>query len=207
MRVLINQKPMANFSAKQERNVKLASEQTSISGAVMSADEATATFRRRMNWLFGALAAVALVMIVGLAMLADPPDAPLIHTSAALILAVLMGFLFYLYRRRTKAWDASIARRIAAVATAGSSVQVSDMGLELAGRTLSWPSLTIDAVELVKFSSEDATFFLIERLLLTSPRGSVVLDSALMRNGRALVDNAYRRLRRGQMAAAAPLKF
>jgi len=149
-----------------------------------------------MNWFFGILATIAAVLIIGIALMADPQDASVIQPVAAIILLLLLGFVYFIYQWRTKAWDERIANRIESMAKAGSAVQVSDLGLDLAGRIFSWPALKIDSVEFIQVSSEDSTNFIIERLLLVSAGHSVVLDSALLQNGRVIVDNAYRRLRK-----------
>jgi hypothetical protein len=195
VQILVNQKPIENFTAKQEKQLRLTRELASVSGSILSAEEASAAFRRRMNWQYGALAVVALAAIAGLALAADALDAPLIYLSAAVILILLMGVLFYAYRRRMTAWDRDLAPRVHAVAAAGSAVEMTDLGLAVAGHAYAWPSLKIDALELIKVSDEGTITFFIDRLVLVSARGPIVLDSALMRNGRVLVDNAYRRLR------------
>ena len=69
-------------------------------------------------------------------------------------------------------------------------------GLGIAGRTIPWPALRIDQVELNEVRGrQQLVIYFIERLWLATASEAIVLDSVMIAKGRLLMGNAWLRMR------------
>ena len=198
MRILVGNKPRDPLTEKQERNISLARQAESLQSSILSTDEATriqmAGTRRAFIVIMGATVVFSLVI----ASVADRADQPVTFGAAIVINIALALFLFFfLVRRRNSLFAASLGPRVSGLAAVGSKISLDATGLSIAGQVFPWLALGIDQVEFTKLSTRYLDVFLIERLLLSAPAGRVVLDPAMMQNGRVIVDNVWRRLRPG----------
>ena len=162
---------------------------------MLSPDDATAAYISQTKWLFFIMGGLCLFVTSGVALLAEPSDRALTFGGAVVANLALAAFLFIVLRRRTAIWRSKLGLRMIGLMPAGSQAGFDDSGLRIGDRVLPWASLSIDQVELAEFTSQRTTVYTIERLLVDGPSGRIVLDPAMMRNGRLIVDNVWRQLR------------
>lgn len=195
MRVLIDGKACEALTPAQEKDIRQFREEASVQGQVLSADEATTARGRQTRTIFAILWGVVAVVAVLLASLAGPADQPIVLPAAALILFLLGAFFVFNLRRRQQAWRRDLPRRLEGMATEGTAIGVDAAGVTVAGRIQAWSTLSIEQIELGKYSTRQSTLLTLDRLTLKGPEGLVVLDPAMMRNGHLIIGNAWRRMR------------
>jgi hypothetical protein len=197
MRVLIDGKPVDGLTAKQERDLVLSRQEEAVQGSVLAADEATAAYARQTKRLFVILGSIAIVLMLGMSLVADEDDRWVIVPAAVGIAGLLATFVLLLLRHRIRVWNRALDRRLAGLAPAGTAIGIDAKGLSLAGETFTWPSLAIEQVEITHFSSgpdQADPIYVIDRLSLVASTRVIVLDKPMMRNGPQIVDNIWRRL-------------
>jgi len=195
MRVLVDDKPHDPLTPAQERDIGLSRAQELAEGSMLSAEEATRSYISQTKWLFVIMGGLCLLLTGGLGLLADPIDQAMIYGAVVVANLSLAAFLFFLLRRRARVWNDRMGLRLLGLAPAGSRIGFDATGLSVGDRALPWEALQIRQVDLAEFTARRATMYRIDRLSLDSPSGTVVLDPAMMRNGRLMVDNIWRRLR------------
>jgi hypothetical protein len=196
MRVLIDGKPVDGLTAKQERDLVLSRQEEAVQGSVLAADEATAAYARQTKRLFVILGSIAIVLMLGMSLVADEDDRWVIVPVAIGIAGLLATFILLLFRHRIRVWNRALDRRLAGLAP-GTAIGIDAMGLSLVGETFTWPSLAIEQVEITHFSSspdQADPIYVIDRLSLVASTRVIVLDKPMMRNGPQIVDNIWRRL-------------
>jgi len=194
MRVVVDGKPQLELTAAHERGIRPMREVASVEGAVLSPDEATQAYATQQKTLFVILGAIVLVLTTSLSLLAAPQDQALVLAVIAAANLALWVFFYVILRRRMAAWNAALAQRSLGLPPAGTRVRIDAMGLTVDDRLLERAALRIDQVELSEHRARGVSIFLIERLSLATASEVVVLDSAMIGNGRLLTGNVWRRL-------------
>jgi hypothetical protein len=195
MRVLVDDRPRDPLTPAQERNITLWTARDSAESSMLSAEEATAAHLRQTKWAFVIAGCLFALLTCATALLAEPADRAMAFGLAIAGSLAVAGVLFYFLQRRAGIWNDQLSLRLLGLAPAGSRIGFDATGLSVGDRGLPWASLRIDQVEFAGFAAHRAEWYRIVRLSLTSPTGPVVLDPAMMRNGRLIVDNVWRRLR------------
>ena len=196
MQVLINGKPEPNFDAKRERKLGVTGERPFAEGKVMSEEDMTGGFQRRMKLIYGVLGVFSAAAFIGLPFV-DLSEAAIIVPVDA-VLAVSLGlFMRFMYRRAVAKETAAAGPRLKRMAVLpGTTVRADAGGLTIGGHVTAWPDLTIDTLEITKVATtegDDVTY--IGALQMTAAGKPILLDSAAITNGRLVVDYAWRRLR------------
>ena len=202
MRILLDGKPVAALTAKQERAIGLSKAAESIEGAVLSAEDATAAYIRQTKWLFGILGGIALVLMLGIAIgvtvddSVNQGDRQMIVAGAIVAAILLATFLWLVLRYRIRRWNRMLDERRQGLPPPGTAIRLDAEGLAVATQRFAWPSLALEQVEFSVGSSgaDSDTVYTIQRLSLASPGGPIVLDKGMIRNGYLIVDNVWRRL-------------
>lgn len=200
MKVLINGKEKEKLSARQERLVSVGGKQEDITGAVITAEEATAALMRWTRVFLTCVVVLAGLLFIGIMVAAmyglQPPERGPAIAFAVVMMGVSAGLIRWGYRRTERRWHARLPQRVAALPPPGMSVRLDAAGLVIGDRSVAWSELSIGQVELQALSGADDTTYLVERLVLRSPGPDITLDRNLMQNGALIVENAYRRLLR-----------
>ena len=195
MRVLIGDKPQGELTAMQAGGINPVRKEERVEGTVLSADEATRAHIGRTKLLFMILGGIALVVTPGVSLLADPQDQAMILALAIGSSLVAVLVLAFLLCRRVRVWNARLAQHGAGLPPSDTPIVVDSAGLGIAGRTYPWPALRIDQVDLAESSREQGTVYFIECLSLAAGSETIVLDVAMIANGRLIVGNVWRRMR------------
>jgi len=202
MRILLDGKPVAALTAKQERTIGLSKAAESIEGAVLSAEDATAAYIRQTKWLFGILGGIALVLMLGIAIgvtvdeSVNQGDRQMIVSGAIVAAILLATFLWLVLRYRVRRWNRTLDTRRQGLPPPGTAIRLDAEGLAVATQSFAWPSLALEQVEFSVGSSgaDSDTVYTLQRLSLASPGGLIVLDKGMIGNGYLIVDNVWRRL-------------
>jgi hypothetical protein len=195
MRVLIDGVLHDALSPAHEHDVRQFGARETVQGVVLSADEATKAHVSQIALSLVILWAVIALAAAGIVLLAEPADQAVILTWAVFVVGALGVFFAFQVWRRTRTWRRDLPRRLAGLAPAGSAIGVDASGIAVAGRIFLWPTLAIEQVELAKFGARRRVMFTLERLTLAGPRGTIVLDPTMMRNGQLIIGNAWRCMR------------
>jgi hypothetical protein len=195
MRVLIAGSVHDPLSPAQEKDVDQFRAEESVQGVVLPADEATKARVGQTKLVLMIFWGVIAILAAIIASVAEPADLPVVFTAAVVVVGALGVFFAFMVWRRTRRWQRDLPRRLAGMAPAGTAIGVDAAGVAVGGQISPWPTLSIEQVELLKFGSRCRTMFTLERLVLAGPRGVIVLDPAMMRNGHRLIGNAWRRMR------------
>jgi hypothetical protein len=205
MRVLANDKPHDALTPAQERNISLWTVKDMGESSMLSAEEATVAYLGQIKWAFGISGCLFILLTAGIALAAKPSETSFAYGAIIVLdLSAVAALLFFL-RRRKRLWNEQMGLRLMGLAPAGSRIAFDAAALHVGGEALPWLSLQIDQVDFTRFTNRRAEFFIIKRLSLTSPVGPVVLDPVMMRNGRMIVDNVWRRLRKSAAPQAQSL--
>lgn len=204
MRILLDGKPVAALTAKQERAIGLSKAAESMEGSVLSTEDATAAYMRQTRWLFGILGGIALVLMLGIAIGATVTDGlgqgdRQTIVAAAIVLSVLLAtFLWLVLRHRVRHWNRTLDERREGLPPPGTAIRLDAERLTVATQSFAWPSLALEQVEFSVGSSgaDSDTVYTLQRLSLASPGGPIVLDKGMIGNGYLIVDNVWRRLHR-----------
>jgi hypothetical protein len=198
MRVVVDGRAKLPWGAAEERKITLARDCDAAEGAILAADEALAAVERRLKTLYVVLAIVVAVVFVGAGFVADASDLWFILPATAVLTLLLAAFMVFTFRRQSrKARADSDEYRLGYAPPPGSAVRADAHGLTIGGRMIPWTKLSIAEVDIVTHSiGEDSNEKLIARLSLTGPAGAITLFAGGMKNGRAIVDKAWRELRK-----------
>jgi hypothetical protein len=199
MHVLIDEKPSEPLTPAQQRETSLWTMKDSFQGSMLTADEATRAYTGKTKWLYIVSTGGFFALGCGAALVAAPSDQPAIYIAVLVLTLMIAASQFLFLRRRTRLWNERMTSRVAGLAPSSGKVGFDTTGLGIGDRVLPWNTLAIQQVDFICHSigqtgGRRATMYIIERLSLTSPSGPVVLDTAMMRSGRLIVDNIWRRL-------------
>jgi hypothetical protein len=194
MKVLVNGRETLPLAAKRERTISLGAKPAEVAGEVISQAQASAAITRASRFFFYFMSGFCILLIVGVAVMADPPDRLYIFPFALAVLVFVLWLLRWSYRRTQRRWLAQAPARAADLPPPGTAVRLDAAGLTMGDRAIAWPSLSVARLELLEVSGGDDTTVLVDRLLLDTPDAPVALDRTLMKNGAAIVAYAYRRL-------------
>ena len=198
MKITVNNKPREHLSAGNVRVVQLKSAAAEAEGAVLPANEASRSYRagtaRAFTIMGGFGIALGLAILGGGLWVAQPADRIMVILTGTASAAVVVAGARWRYTRALATWDRRLAERVAALPAAGTPVRVDDKGVTLGVHRAEWPALAISEIELTEQSSENDSTITVDRLVLNSAAGPIVLDRHLMQNGGALVETAYKKL-------------
>jgi hypothetical protein len=199
MRIVIDDKPSDPLTPAQERDISLWTKNDSFQGSILAADEATRAYISKTKWVYVIGAGGFFAIASALALLAAPSDQAMVYAGVLVLSLLVAATLFLLLRRRVRAWNERMGKRLLGLAPSSGKIGFDTSGLGVGDRVLPWASLEIQQVDFVRFSvgqpgGRSARMYIIERLSLASPAGPVVLDTAMMLSGRLIVDNVWRRL-------------
>lgn len=202
MRILVDDKPVARLTPKQEKTFFLSKVQEVVKGRILTPAEATQTFiRQTKQWfmIFGAIGLVLVVTVVIGGVIGEPRSAAFFILSAVALIGVLVLLLTLILRHRVKVFTAKMAHRIDGLMPVGTVLAIDGAGLSIGPETFAWPMLAIDTLELSTGSlpSGDTStdIMIVERLSVAAGPKTFMLDRAMIENGMLLVDNVWRRLR------------
>jgi hypothetical protein len=154
---------------------------------------------RRLRLLYGSVCGFAALLMLGVLVGVgsyEPGDliglAPLVLVLAG-GLALLMRFT---YRRNTAKVRLRATEQLPRMPPLGAPVVVDLAGLGVGADLHPWNDLAVSAIDITATSFNDVPLTLIERLELDAGGARpIVLDAVLISNGRAAVDEIWRRLR------------
>jgi hypothetical protein len=195
MRVLIAGNAHDPLSPAQEQDVRQFGAEESVQGVVLPADEATKALVGKIKLVLMIFWGIIAIIAAIITSMAEPADLPVVFTGAVVSVGGLGLFFAFMVWRRTRSWQRDLPRRLAGMAPAGTAIGVDAAGVAVGGQIFSWPTLSIEQVEMLNLAARYRTLFTLERLVLAGPDGTIVLDPVLMRNGHRIVGNAWRRMR------------
>ena len=195
MRVLIAGIPHDPLSPAEEKDVRQFGAEESVQGVVLPADEASKAQAGKIKLVLMIFWGIIAILAAIIASMAEPADLPVVFTGAVVSVGALGLFFAFMVWRRTRSWQRDLPRRLTGMAPAGTAIAVDAAGVAVAGQIFTWPTLSIEQVEMLKLGAKYRTLFTLERLVLVGPEGTIVLDPVLMRNGHRIIGNAWRRMR------------
>jgi hypothetical protein len=126
----------------------------------------------------------------------EPRDLTWLIPFVLLLAGGLALLLRFTYRRNTAKVCQRAVEQLPRMPPAGAVVVVDAGGLGIGQDRYAWSALAVGAIEVTATTFNDAPLNLIERLELDGAIARpIVLDAVLVSNGRALVDEIWRRLR------------
>jgi hypothetical protein len=167
-------------------------------GVVLTADEAVRAAGGGLRLVYTTAVVVASVLVVAViagTAFYEPGDLVVFVPVVLVLGGALAFFMRFMYRRRMSQARRRTSEHAPRLPTPGTPIRVDAAGLTIAGATTPWPSLAIEAVEITQSSANDSSVAWIEWMTLTGPRGSILLDILLIKNGRLLIDAAWCALR------------
>jgi hypothetical protein len=199
MRILIDEKPSDPLTPAQRRDISLWTMKDLFQGAIFTPDEATHAYIAKTKWSY--IVAVGLFATIGwtLALFVDAYEQAAVIIGVLIMSALLSGWLLFMLRRKVRIWNEQIGRRLLGLVPSSGKIGFDRAGLSVGDKVLPWNTLEMQQVNFIRYSvglsgGRRTTMYIIERLALASPSGPVVLDTAMMGNGRLIVDNIWRRL-------------
>jgi hypothetical protein len=202
MRILIDDKPVAGLTPKQEKTFFLSKAQEVVKGRILSPAEATQAFvRRTKQWFMiaSAIGGVLMLAVVIGGIVGEPNSAGFIILVAMVMVIAVVLILSLGLRYRVKVFTRKMAHRLEGLMPVGTVLAIDGVGLSVGAETFAWPMLAIDTIELSSGSlpSGDTStdIMIVERLSVAAGPKTFVLDRAMIENGMLLVDNVWRRLR------------
>ncbi len=199
MRVFLNDRDVGGLDQGLERRLQGRPNDRVIEAVVWSdAESVRARGRELMLLLFGTAALVVFLFCLNLFIVAV--EAPQVmgwvavaFAGAAILVAGLVALLYALmlgaHRRRVE------ARSTVAQLPAGTTVRLDATGLTVGGRLSAWTALTIDELGVRRRQGSESRVTYIERLVLSDAAGVIPLDALFLGNGRAVLQQAWYRLR------------
>jgi hypothetical protein len=199
MRVFLNDRDVGGLDQGLERRLQGRPNDRVIEAVVWSdAESVRARGRELMLLLFGTAALVVFLFCLNLFIVAV--EAPQVvgwvaaaFAGAAIFVAGLVALLYVLmlgaHRRRVE------ARSTVAQLPAGTTVRLDATGLTVGGRLSAWTALTIDELGVRRRQGSESRVTYIERLVLSDAAGVIPLDALFLGNGRAVLQQAWYRLR------------
>ncbi len=195
MRVLIAGNPHDPLSPAEEKDVRQFGAEELVQGVVLPADEASKAQAGKIKLVLMIFWGIIAIIAAIIASMAEPADLPVVFTGAVVSVGALGLVFAFMVWRRTRSWQLDLPRRLTGMAPAGTAIGVDAAGIAVGGQIFPWPTLSIEQVEMLKLGAKYRTLFTLERLVLTGPDGTIVLDPVLMGNGHRLIGNAWRRMR------------
>jgi hypothetical protein len=203
MRILVNHELVDAITPGLRQSFPVIDGPQEAKGTVLTAAEATSTYvsDHKRRFVLVTTIGVAVMLALGvIGLFAGPGIAAVVEPVVVLGCVSLVLFVFFLFRSRMRSWNHRLARRTEGLPPAGTAVTVDGNGLTLDATTYAWSSLSIDQVELVPetvpvpVDETTKTIHVADRLSLRAGTNVLVLDRAMLRNGPALVEIAWRRL-------------
>jgi hypothetical protein len=202
MRILIDDKPVAGLTPKQEKTFFLSKVQEAVKGRILTPAEATQVFIRQTKQWFMIASAIGGVLMIGVVIggvIGEPNSAGFIILFAILMVIAVVLILSFGLRYRVKVFTRKMAHRLEGLMPVGTVLAIDGAGLSVGPETFTWPMLAIDTIELSTGSlpSGDTStdIMIVERLSVAAGPKTFMLDRAMIENGMLLVDNVWRRLR------------
>jgi hypothetical protein len=206
MRVFLNDRELAGLDARLQRRLSGRPSGRVVEGAAISAQESVRLRRRELVLLVAvALAAVVLTLGATLALVAvrRPEVLGLLVLAFAAAAILTAGFSSLVVGVMVRAHARRVERRAPAFSLVpGSAVRVEAAGVDVAGRTWPWTSLRIDELGVRQRQGNDAQITFVERLVISDGQRSVNLDALFLSNGRAVLEQIWRRAQAARGTAA-----
>ena len=201
MRITIDGRAIDRLSPGQERFVSIGEESAKVTGSVMETRDATAAAFRVMRIAFSCIAALGLLVFIGLAAIAVLHENLLLQRFALVMIVLVPILCLWSYRGKEAKWIKCLPQRMAGLPPLGTPVELDARGLTLGDRLIPWPDLSVTLLELLDVSDRHQWAYVVSRLELRTSGAEIALDRNLMHNGAAIVGEAYRRLLRAQPRA------
>jgi hypothetical protein len=199
MQVVVNGKAADQLDPKLERQFVSGAPHGRTEGAVMGADEAVAATGRNLRILYGVVCGIAAVIMLGVLIGVgsyEPGDLVGLIPMVLVLAGGLALLLRFTWRRNTAKVRLRADQQLSRMPAVGTPVVVEADGLAIGAARHAWSALSVSALDITATSFNDAPLTLIERLELDAAAvRPIVLDTVLIRNGRAVVDEVWRRLR------------
>jgi hypothetical protein len=198
MRVKIGNTVHPELTAAIEVATNAWRQENRVAGTVMTEEQATEAYTAETRQFFVIMAAIAVLLTMGVGLLMGPNEGPAVALVIVLINLLLWGGLYLIFRRRISTWNAALGGRSSGLPPAGTEIVVDDRGLSVGGTIHPWASLRIDQVDMVDFTQRNVPRYFVDRLLLATASEVLVLDAMMIGSGRLMVGNSWRRLRARQ---------
>ena len=199
MRVFLNERDVGGLDQGLERRLQGRPNDRVIEAVAWSdAESVRARGRELLLLLFGTAALVAFLFCLNLFIVAVRAPQVMGYAAAGFagasgFVAGLVALLYVLmlgaHRRRVE------ARSKVAQLPPGTAVRLDAGGLTVGGRLSAWSALTIDELGVRQRQGSESRVTYIERLVLSDAGRVVPLDALFLGNGRALLQQAWCRLR------------
>ena len=198
MLIIVDDRPVDALEPDAESALAVGGEQAEVEGRVRSAEEATARLSR--NLLIVAACATGFVWLVLLA-----PWIVMTPMQSRSLAPFFLGFIglaiifplamIWMYKNKRARWLAREPERIAAAPAPGTRIRADRRGLTVGDAFAPWGDLTAYAVEMTSMRGRygRASYFL-RRVLVRGPDIDCAIDTSLIENGPALINEVYRRL-------------
>jgi hypothetical protein len=193
MQVTIKGRPALDLPANWDDDIRLGSERTEVSGAVLDTATAAARFLFRYRIVCTCFVVFVWLVLYAMAALATPGDQAIL-VPFGLVMAVLMPLAFVaVYFVRRRGLLASLPERARAGPPPGTKIRVDASGLTIGDRFAAWNDLTLDRVdfELIK-GRYGARTYLVHQVAVRARDFSYTLDGLLMEQGHAIVAEIWR---------------
>ena len=199
MRVVVNGGAVDQLEPSIEKQLVSGGPHEHVQGAVLGAEDAVAATGRNMRILYGVVCGVAAVIMLGVIIGVgsyEPRDLVWLIPFVLVLAGGLAVLLQFTFRRNTGKVRRRAAEQLARMPPVGTLVVVEADGLGVGQERHAWSALAVAAIDVTATSFNDAPLNLIERLELDGAGARpLVLDAVLIGNGRAVVDEIWRRLR------------
>jgi hypothetical protein len=197
MQIAVNGKPVAALSPAVEKRLAGRHSPEVAEGAVLSAEQSTAAWARRMGLLYGVLCGVGGTIATAALIAAawwEPRDLTLVLPVYVILAGGLAWLLRFAYRRNLAKLRGRADAQLPRMAPAGTDIRADADGLTIGQRRNAWSDLVIDAVEITDTTFDDSSVSWIERLDLSGDGRVIVLDTVLIGNGAAVIAKVWREL-------------
>jgi hypothetical protein len=198
MRTLLNGRELDGLDPGLERRLAGGVSNRPVEGVALSDQGSIAARAGQLRLILGAATAfviLSLALNVGIVAARAPQAMALVWLIASIALGVTLALVFGLYvlmlgahRRRVEARpDTGLAPQTV--------VRVDAAGLTVAGLVVPWVALTADELWVRERLENRRRVTYVERLGLSDGHRPVVLDALFLTNGRAVLEQAWRRSR------------
>ncbi len=197
MQIAVNGKPVAALSPAVEKRLAGRHSPEVAQGAVLSAEQSTAAWARRMGLLYGVLCGVGGTIATAALIAAawwEPRDLTLVLPVYVILAGGLAWLLRFAYRRNLAKLRGRADAQLPRMAPAETNIRADADGLTIGQRRNPWSDLVIDAVEITDTTFDDSSVSWIERLDLSGDGRVIVLDTVLIGNGAAVIAKVWREL-------------
>jgi hypothetical protein len=197
MQIAVNGKPVAALSPAVEKRLAGRHSPEIAEGAVLSAEQSTAAWARRMGLLYGVLCGVGGTIATAALIAAawwEPRDLTLVLPVYVILAGGLAWLLRFAYRRNLAKLRGRADAQLPRMAPAETNIRADADGLTIGQRRNPWSDLVIDAVEITDTTFDDSSVSWIERLDLSGDGRVIVLDTVLIGNGAAVIAKVWREL-------------